>query len=286
MNDTCIKLYTALKRKDISFIGSHDVHTPQPLVEEVLSYLPLSNSTILVLFNVEFVISLVYTYNVDPNRITFFTDHTNKSLICTRMNIKYTDTLETDMKFDIIVGNPPYNDNSGNRGSGHTLWTEFVKLAYNKLVKPEGYLVYVHPSGWRQYNHKLRSTMLEKQIVYLEIHDEKDGQRVFKCNTRYDWYVMHNVPYTKKTTIMCQDGVITKQNLTQWNFIPNRAYDRLLELMAKNDSDKINLVYSESAYEGRKAWMSKEPSDIHIYPCVCSAAIAASKELKIGRAHV
>jgi hypothetical protein len=179
-----------------------------------------------------------------------------------------------DMQFDIVVGNPPYNDNSGNRGSGHTLWTEFVKLAYNKLVKPEGYLVYVHPSGWRQYNHKLRATMLEKQIVYLEIHDEKDGQRVFKCNTRYDWYVMHNVPYTKKTTIMCQDGVTTKQNLKQWDFIPNRAYDRLIELMAKNDSDKINLVYSESAYEGRKSWMSREPSDDHIYPCVYTINVA------------
>ena len=179
-----------------------------------------------------------------------------------------------NMQFDIVVGNPPYNDNSGNRGSGHTLWTEFVKLAYSKLVKPEGYLVYVHPSGWRQYNHKLRTTMLSKQIVYLEIHDERDGQRVFKCNTRYDWYVMHNVPYTKKTTIMCQDGVMTKQNLLEWSFIPNRAYDRLKELMSDKDEDKINLIYSESAYEGRKSWMSKVQSDDHIYPCVYTINVA------------
>lgn len=179
-----------------------------------------------------------------------------------------------NMQFDIVVGNPPYNDDSGNRGSGHTLWTEFVKLAYNKLVKPKGYLVYVHPSGWRQYNHKLRNVMLDKQIIYLEIHDERDGMRIFKCNTRYDWYVMHNVPYTKKTTIKCQDGVVTKQNLLDWKFIPNRAYDRLKELMATDDSDKINLVYSESAYEGRKKWMAKQQSDEHIYPCVYTINVA------------
>lgn len=178
------------------------------------------------------------------------------------------------LQFDIVVGNPPYNDDSGNRGSGHTLWTEFVKLAYNKLVKPEGYLVYVHPSGWRQYNHKLRNVMLDKQIIYLEIHDERDGMRIFKCNTRYDWYVMHNVPYTKKTTIKCQDGVVTKQNLLDWKFIPNRAYDRLKELMATDDLNKINLVYSESAYEGRKKWMAKQQSDEHIYPCVYTINVA------------
>ena len=31
------------------------------------------------------------------------------------------------MKFDVIVGNPPYQNGSGNKGSNNTLWDKFVK---------------------------------------------------------------------------------------------------------------------------------------------------------------
>ena len=47
------------------------------------------------------------------------------------------------------MGNPPYNDNSGNKGKGHTLWVKFVEIAINKLLKQNGFLMYIHPSLWR-----------------------------------------------------------------------------------------------------------------------------------------
>jgi len=30
----------------------------------------------------------------------------------------------------------------------------------------------------------------ENQMLYLEIHGIKDGQKVFNCGTRYDWYLI------------------------------------------------------------------------------------------------
>ena len=58
-----------------------------------------------------------------------------------KLNIYEGDSLKMDIKkewnvekFDIIVGNPPYNDNSGNKGKGHTLWTKFVELSICKLL--------------------------------------------------------------------------------------------------------------------------------------------------------
>jgi type I restriction-modification system DNA methylase subunit len=52
-----------------------------------------------------------------------------------KLNIYEGDSLKLNYneqfgieQFDIIVGNPPYQDNSGNKGKCHTLWTKFVEL--------------------------------------------------------------------------------------------------------------------------------------------------------------
>ena len=52
-----------------------------------------------------------------------------------KLNIYEGDSLKVDYykefkikQFNIIMGNPPYQDDSGNKGKGHTLWTRFVEL--------------------------------------------------------------------------------------------------------------------------------------------------------------
>lgn len=106
-----LKLFELLKRESISlFDNSHNIYTPQPLVNEVLSNLDLENKSILVMFNVEFVIELIETYKVSPLHITFYSDHKNKANLVDRFGVKYTSILEKEMKFDVVVGNPPYTD--------------------------------------------------------------------------------------------------------------------------------------------------------------------------------
>ena len=167
-------------------------------------------------------------------------------------------------KFDIIMGNPPYQDNSGNKGKGHTLWTRFVELSINKLLNINGYLVFVHPSLWRQPEHQMLYLLKEKQILYLEIHDEKDGQKTFKCSTRYDWYILHNTDYTKNTQIKGQDNKIYNIDLRSWSFIPNYDFDIIHKLLAI-DTEPINILYSRSDYASDKKWTSKIKQNEYIY---------------------
>ena len=49
-------------------------------------------------------------------------------------------------KFDIIVGNPPYNA-FGGTATGNTIWQNFVKKFLGNYLVDKGYLLFVHPNG-------------------------------------------------------------------------------------------------------------------------------------------
>jgi hypothetical protein len=185
------------------------------------------------------------------------------------------DTLKLDIKekwgvdgFDAVCGNPPYNDRTGNKGKGHTLWTRFIENALNDWLSVNGYLLFVNPGVWRQPEHPLQQLMKSKQIVYLEIHDEKDGLKTFKKNTRYDIYLIQNKDYELPTTIKTQKGEIENIDLREWDFIPNYNFKKIRDLITSDD--KINMLYSRSAYASEKKWMSKTKTETFKYPVVYS----------------
>lgn len=103
------KIYKALKEGLISFKGAHDVYTSQEIVEKCISKIETTSSTYLVMFNIEFVISLVYTHNVESQNITFYSDHENKTDICKKLGVKYINFLEKDMKFTYTLMNPAFD---------------------------------------------------------------------------------------------------------------------------------------------------------------------------------
>ena len=190
-----------------------------------------------------------------------------------KLNLHYGDFLKLQPKetfnverFDIIVGNPPYQDGSGNKGN--KLWTKFVKNILEGLISENGYLLFVHPSLWRQMDHKLQNHMMQRQIIYLEMHNEKDGLKTFFANTRYDWYLLQNKKNTDLTTVKCDDGNICKIDISKMKFIPNNDIELILKLTSSND--KVHILHSESFYEPRKKWMNGEKTDVYKYPCIYS----------------
>ena len=89
--------------------------------------------------------------------------------------------------FNAVIGNPPYNS-SGNIGTGNVIWHEFTKMSLNKFLHHDGYLLYVHPSGWRkpcnknaQFKNLFKLMCKSNTMVYLSIHSSKDGKQLFKC---------------------------------------------------------------------------------------------------------
>ena len=64
--------------------------------------------------------------------------------------LKLETVMERDMKFDIVVGNPPYQEKKEGHSKSQEMWPFFVKSAL-KILKDDGTLALIHPPGWRNF---------------------------------------------------------------------------------------------------------------------------------------
>jgi hypothetical protein len=171
-------------------------------------------------------------------------------------------------KFDIIIGNPPYQT-SNDGGKTQPIWNKFVNKSIS-ILSEGGYLNMVHPSGWRNIDGKFKETqtiLKSREMLYLEMHTISDGLKVFGAETRYDFYCLKNtLSDNHLTTIKCQDGEIVKVNIKHLDFIPSGKFKEIANLMSGDE--KVNVLHSESAYETRKTFISKVKTENHIYPIV------------------
>ena len=51
-------------------------------------------------------------------------------------------------------------------------------------------------------------------------------------------------------------------------FLPNHSFKQVLELVANAGDEKLDIIYSTSAYENRKEWVSKGKTKEFKYPLI------------------
>lgn len=174
-------------------------------------------------------------------------------------------------KFDLILGNPPYQEQKEGFKKTQPIWHLFVEKSI-PILSDGGYLNMVHPSGWRNNDgifKKVQNLFKERYLRYLEIHSAADGVNLFGAQTTFDWYCLKNeVNKNGLTTIKCLDGKIENVNLLDFDYIPDRNYTIFSKILAKNDEEKVKVLHSYSEYEVRKSYMNKEQTDEFKYPCV------------------
>jgi hypothetical protein len=170
------------------------------------------------------------------------------------------------MKFDVIVGNPPYQKRITDKKSLR-LWDKFLLQDFS-LLKDGGHLCIVHPGGWKNITGrltKIRDLLLSKQIHYLEIHDENDSEVVFGVQSTYDWYVLENTKPYKNTILKDHQGKINNIDLSDKKFIPN--FNIQLNYSMISNKDNIEIL-ADCSYFTLHDHVSETETDIYKYPIV------------------
>jgi hypothetical protein len=176
-------------------------------------------------------------------------------------------------KFDVVFGNPPYQPPSfnGKANGGKSLWPIFVEKSM-RLLKHEGFLVFVHPAIWRKPKHALHNLMFDRQFKYLSIHTKQEGYKVFNATTRFDWYILQNKESHEETDICFDDGVTTSMLITnKIPYIANHGGDILAKVAIKDMTNRIK-AHCNSECHIQREYVSKTPKIGHIFPCVNSTS--------------
>jgi len=156
-------------------------------------------------------------------------------------------------KYDIIMGNPPFNAGGILKGGG-TLWPKFVKLAF-ELINTNGYITFVHPPGWRKFydpedrenQGKIWFDIREKgwNLDYLNISDKPP-----KHFPIVDYYVIHAKETEGLTKYNSLFMGIESEGESKLNlpFIPNMLNKETLSILKKlfeAKGEPINIVYNQ-----------------------------------------
>lgn len=103
-----------------------------------------------------------------------------KSLFGEKSNITNFDFLNfNNMKFDFIVGNPPYNSHKFKNQSNYTsIWQSFIKHSISLLTK-NGFLCFITPSIWMKNTHIFFDYMLKYDIQKICTLNSIETKQIF-----------------------------------------------------------------------------------------------------------
>lgn len=164
-----------------------------------------------------------------------------KLLSGVKPNISTCDSLTErwNMKFDNVIGNPPYQDKKGNEDSTNSadLYAKFVEKSFN-LVKDDGQIALVIPSAWSgPKNSNLKTLLFEThQPSVFDTH----GKKWFPVNMNTCYFI------TKKfrkgtTTVTDAHNNKVKVKLNKNSVVGLNLNDIPIMEKMKSFSEKANL---------------------------------------------
>ena len=170
----------------------------------------------------------------------YFSEYNKKNVFLIKLifgedvNINCGDTLKLDTlekwnveKFDIIMGNPPYNsggikswkgDKLSKDEKNKTIWPDFIKYSIDHL-KDNGWLISINPYSWLKKVSKT-NYLTKYNIKYLELWDPSESKSKMDVKISLGWFVLNKA--------------INKNNLTEKIYINKEKHLNL--------KDKVKIV--------------------------------------------
>jgi hypothetical protein len=109
----------------------------------------------------------------------------------------------------------------------------------------------------------------KNQMLYLEIHGIKDGQKTFGCGTRYDWYVIQKTKAIEKTRVIDEEKIYCVLDMEEFRWLPNSNIQKIQKILAKAGEERCPIIYSRNNYASdNKKHISKIQNEIYKYPII------------------
>jgi len=189
------------------------------------------------LFFIE-VFNRLYKNGIDKDHIIknmlYFSEYNKKNVFLIKLifgedvNVNCGDTLKLDTKekwnvekFDIILGNPPYNSGGIKSCTGKklskteknkTIWPDFINYSIDHL-KDNGYLISINPLSWMKNTHSLFKTLTSKNILWLRLSSNTESYKFINATIPLSCFIIQNCKYNNKTEIIRENySEITKLN--------------------------------------------------------------------------
>lgn len=128
-------------------------------------------------------------------------------------------SLNFNMKFDVIIGNPPYQE-GGRDDQANKLWPQFVKKAYD-LVEDHGHVAMITPNGWMQPTADIgkgtgknalsifNDIFKKNNLILANIDSDAIRETHFKgVGSTFSYYLFQKAPYSGSTEFITPTGSV------------------------------------------------------------------------------
>ena len=224
--------------------------------------------------------NMLYMIELDKENIKI-----SKNIFGSNSNIIHSNFLDISEwknkigfeKFNIIYGNPPYNQN-GMRGKGRSnpglkvIWNKFVQLSLNSIYN-NGYCLFFTPNSWTELKSPLSRNIMKNQILYIKNFDTPSSYKLFEKKAGslpLCYYLIQNKKPSNKTFI--HDTRINKFvdfDVNKYNFIPNKNIDLVKKVIKKTKNNLEDYFYFSPPKDKKKTSIySKTYSEHYPYPLI------------------
>lgn len=117
-------------------------------------------------------------------------------------------------------------------------WPKFVNQAFS-LLKPNGYLVFIHPLSWLSKNSKIHNDILKHHIIWLKLWDYMKSLSTINAKIPISLYVLqNNINIDNKTTEIISEIQSRKIYTTSTVYLNKRfsiplAYHSIFDKLTK-----------------------------------------------------